>query len=71
MTDDHWVESGPEDDLSRGPTIPAFIETAPDHFKRVEKCSADELRGEADARMLQARALMDDAERLYELASER
>ena len=71
MTGDHWAAEGPRDEAAHGETVPAFIEVLPDYFKRVDDCTADELSAAANARMVQARALMDDARRLYEMAEER
>ena len=63
-----WAAQGPSDDDSGKPTVPAFIEFAPDSFKPVSACTADELRAAAQSRILQAEALMAEAERLESMA---
>ncbi len=70
MIDKNWIEQGSDDQLARQETIPAWIETEPDHFTPAQECSAAELRSAADGKMLQAKSLMDEAKRLYEIADD-
>jgi hypothetical protein len=67
---DEWNRGGPAEAEAREETIPAFIQIAPDDFKPVEQCSADELMAAAGERLLQARELMDEGHRLMDLAEE-
>lgn len=63
-----WVNAGPQDGAVRTETLPAYLEVEPDQFKPVEECSVAELVATADSLMLQAKASMDEAGRLYEAA---
>ena len=68
MTDNQWAERGPEDEVARGDSIPAWIEVEPEKFKRVDDCTGDELHAAADSVLMQAQAAMAEARALYELA---
>lgn len=65
---DEWAADGPAEDLQRVKTLPGFIETAPGVFEAVGNCTAAQLRALGDAKLLEARALMDEARTLYEYA---
>ena len=63
-----WAANGPSDEHQRTDSLPAFLEVAPDQFEPIAECTASQVRAAADSKLLQARELMDDARRLYELA---
>ncbi|MFJ9536621.1 hypothetical protein ACIRPX_05120 [Streptomyces sp. NPDC101225] len=71
MTSHQWAANGPDDSTSGTDSVPAFLELTPGDFEPTEACSADQLRAAADSRLLQARALMDEARCLYSLAETR
>jgi hypothetical protein len=64
-----WVSAGPQDDVARTETLPAFLEVEPGMFTPVGECSRAELVAAADSMMLQSKALMDEAGRLYDVAA--
>jgi hypothetical protein len=42
--------NGPSEDDAHKPTIPAFLETEPDRFKQLEKCSRLEIEAQIMSR---------------------
>ena len=66
----NWATSGPSDDDQQVATLPAFLEVVPGEFEPIECCTAPQIRAVADSKLLQAKALMDDARRLYETAEQ-
>ena len=69
--DKDWVNRGTDGALAGRPTVPAFLEVAPETFKALEACSVDELVAAGESRMIPAKALMDESGRLLELAEQR
>lgn len=67
MTDNQWASNGP-DDSTASSSVPAFLEVEPGRFESIEKCTPAQIRAVGDSKLLEARALMDEARRLYEIA---
>ena len=51
--------------------MPGFLEVAPDEYRNIDDCTADELATAGQSRLMQARTLMDNSARLLELAEQR
>ena len=64
----HWIADGANDNLAGLPTIPAYLEVMPGTFRSIEDCSPAEIMTAAGAKMMEARALMDEASRMFNLA---
>jgi hypothetical protein len=66
--DEKWASEGQSADKAGRPTVPMFIEMADGSFKKVTECSPAELMAEAASRLMQAKELTEEAQRLTELA---
>ena len=65
---DSACAAGGSDEQARAVSVPYYLEVEPDLFKPIAECSAQEIRAAADSMMRQAKATMDQAERLYAIA---
>jgi hypothetical protein len=63
-----WIIDGSNDTLAGQPTIPAFIETAPGEFQPINECTAAQIATAAGAKLMEARELMQEAARMFDLA---
>ena len=43
MSEQQWIGEGADDDQSRRPTMPGFLEVAPDEYRNIDDCTTDEL----------------------------
>ncbi|MCE5291415.1 MAG: hypothetical protein LLG14_19555 [Nocardiaceae bacterium] len=53
---------GPHEEDANLPTMREWLEVEPGQFKPVQECTLDELTARFNSLMLQARALLDEAE---------
>ena len=59
-----FTDTGPSEDDTRKPSVPAFLEAEPGSYKPLEACSVAEIESAIMSRTIQAQALIDEAHAL-------